>query len=68
MGMAFMVVQSWIDMALEIPFSIFKTFLLEERYGFNKTTVKTFILDIIKSSIISYILTAILLFGYLKVV
>jgi len=30
------------------PFSYYKTFVIEERFGFNKTTVKLFILDKIK--------------------
>ena len=30
------------------PFSYYSTFVIEEKYGFNKTTVKTFILDKIK--------------------
>ncbi len=30
-----------------LPFSIYSTFVIEERFGFNTTTVKTFILDII---------------------
>ncbi|NNK82792.1 MAG: M48 family metallopeptidase, partial [Flavobacteriaceae bacterium] len=30
------------------PFSYYKTFVIEERFGFNKTTLKTFILDKIK--------------------
>lgn len=33
---------------LEIPFSAYDTFKIEEKYGFNKTTPKTFISDIIK--------------------
>ena len=32
-----------------IPFSIYSTFVIEEKYGFNKTTPKTFVLDILKS-------------------
>lgn len=32
-----------------LPFSIYSTFVIEERFGFNKTSVNTFILDIIKS-------------------
>jgi len=32
-----------------IPFSIYGTFVIEERYGFNKTTLKTFTLDILKN-------------------
>lgn len=31
-----------------IPFSIYSTFVIEEKYGFNKTTRKTFCLDIVK--------------------
>jgi STE24 endopeptidase len=33
---------------LTTPFSYYKTFVIEERFGFNKTTKKTFILDKIK--------------------
>ena len=40
---------------INIPFQIYSTFVIEEKFGFNKTTPKTFILDKLKS----YILTAI---------
>lgn len=30
------------------PFAYYKTFVIEEKFGFNKTTIKTFILDKIK--------------------
>ena len=33
---------------LNIPFSLYKTFIIEEKYGFNKTTFKTFISDKLK--------------------
>lgn len=33
---------------LAIPFQWYSTFVLEEKYGFNKTTVKTFIADKLK--------------------
>jgi len=33
---------------LSTPFSVYSTFVIEERFGFNKTTPKTFILDKIK--------------------
>lgn len=33
---------------LHLPFSIYDTFVIEEKYGFNKTTPKTFIIDQIK--------------------
>lgn len=31
------------------PFAYYKTFVIEEQFGFNKTTIKTFILDKIKA-------------------
>ncbi len=33
---------------LTIPFQWYSTFVIEERYGFNKTTIKTFITDKLK--------------------
>ncbi|MEO9476537.1 MAG: M48 family metallopeptidase [Cyclobacteriaceae bacterium] len=44
-----------------LPFSIYKTFVIEERFGFNKTTVKTFIIDKIKSYTLTIIIGGILL-------
>ncbi len=34
---------------INTPFSVYDTFVIEEKYGFNKTTPRTFILDKIKS-------------------
>ena len=44
-----------IDEIIEIPLAIYSTFTLEEKYGFNKTTAKTFIQDLIKNLSISVI-------------
>jgi STE24 endopeptidase len=41
---------------LGIPFEYYKTFVIEEKYGFNKTTPKTFFLDKLKGYIISIII------------
>lgn len=38
------------------PFSLYGTFVIEEKFGFNKTTLKTFILDKFKGWILSAIL------------
>ena len=35
-------------MALDIPFSAYRTFVIEESFGFNKTTWQTFIMDRLK--------------------
>jgi STE24 endopeptidase len=39
-----------------LPFSIYFTFVIEEQFGFNKTTVKTFIVDRIKGLLLSALL------------
>ncbi|MBU6300019.1 MAG: M48 family metallopeptidase [Verrucomicrobia bacterium] len=36
-----------------LPFEIYRTFVLEERFGFNRTSVKTFLSDQIKSLLLS---------------
>lgn len=41
---------------LTTPFSIYGTFVIEERYGFNRTTIKTFILDKIKGWLLGAII------------
>jgi STE24 endopeptidase len=46
---------------LSIPFSAYHTFVIEAKYGFNKTTFKTFISDIIKGLILTVIIGAVVL-------
>lgn len=41
---------------LSLPFTIYNTFVIEEKYGFNKTTPATFIFDKIKGYIIGGLL------------
>jgi STE24 endopeptidase len=41
---------------INTPFSYYKTFVIEEKFGFNKTTVKTFFLDKIKGLLMTAIL------------
>ena len=53
---------------ISIPFSCYNTFVIEEKYGFNKMTVKTFILDKIKSYLLTIILGGALLYGALILV
>lgn len=41
---------------LTTPFAIYNTFVIEERYGFNRTNVKTFILDKFKGWLLGAII------------
>ncbi|MFP4286130.1 MAG: M48 family metallopeptidase [Candidatus Izemoplasmataceae bacterium] len=45
-----------ISALFHLPISYYKTFVIEEKYGFNKTTKKTFITDRIKGLILTLIL------------
>jgi len=59
-----------ITFLIGLPFSIYNTFKIEKKYGFNKTTKKTFVLDEIKSlagyTLIGAIGIAIILFFFQK--
>jgi STE24 endopeptidase len=46
---------------INLPFSIYDTFILEEKYGFNRTSIKTFILDKLKSYILIILIGGVLL-------
>ena len=54
---------------INTPFSVYETFVIEERFGFNKTTPKTFILDKLKGWMIGVIvgggLLALIVYIYL---
>lgn len=50
---------------ISLPFSIYSTFVIEERFGFNKTTPKTFITDLLKGLALSVILGGPILAGIL---
>ena len=45
---------------LKIPFQLYRVFVIEEQFGFNNTTLKTFIFDKLKSYFISLLLIVIL--------
>lgn len=53
----FVVAYFHLERIFEIPFSIAATFYIEAKYGFNKTTPVTFIMDFVKNTLI---LTAII--------
>ena len=55
-GLIFITVLLLLLNIIQIPFSAYNTFVIEEKYGFNKTTVKTFVLDIIKSFVLTLVI------------
>ncbi|WP_455202732.1 M48 family metallopeptidase [Kaarinaea lacus] len=41
---------------LEVPLSLYSTFVIEEKFGFNKSTIKLFITDLLKQTALSILL------------
>ena len=41
---------------LELPISLYQTFVLEQRFGFNKTTLTLWLIDLAKSSLVAALL------------
>jgi STE24 endopeptidase len=52
---------------LSLPFQLYSTFIIESRYGFNRTTVKTFATDILKTLLLALLLGVPLLYGVLSI-
>ena len=55
-GVLIILVVIMITALLHLPFSIYSTFVIEKRFGFNKTTIKTFVADLVKGSLIGLII------------
>ncbi len=55
-GTLFIVSTFLIMGALDLPFSVYQTFVLEERFGFNKTTAKLFIVDLVKQALLLFVI------------
>ncbi|MCK5207781.1 MAG: M48 family metallopeptidase [Cyclobacteriaceae bacterium] len=53
---------------LNIPFQLYDTFVIEEKFGFNKTTSKTFILDKLKGYVLAGVIGGLILFVLLKLI
>ena len=50
-----------LDTIISIPFSFYDTFVIEEKYGMNKSTRKTFWLDVIKGFLIDAVISFLLI-------
>ncbi len=50
---------------LSLPFSMVSTFVIEERFGFNRTAPATFVADLLKGAALGILLGGPLLFGLL---
>lgn len=56
LGVAYCLGLALMSSVIGIPFSLYSTFKIEEKYGFNKMTMKLFFVDWIKGLLIGFIL------------
>lgn len=66
-GVAFLIGTALARTVIGLPFDLYKAFVIEKRFGFNRTTVGTFILDRFKGGAIALAVAVPLLFAALWV-
>ncbi len=64
-GLMYMGVLILAKAIISLPFRIYATFIIEERFGFNKTTWSTFVMDMIKGLFLALLIGVPLLAGIL---
>ena len=65
LGSVFILSIMFIASFIDLPFSIYRNFILEERFGFNRMTIKTFTGDLIKELILTLALGMPLIYAIL---
>ena len=60
-GLVYLGILGMATAILSMPFAVYSTFVIEERFGFNRTTIKIFILDILKTAILTMLIGGLLL-------
>ena len=60
-GLVFFLLMTYAETVISIPFSLYSTFKIENKYGFNTMTLKLWLTDTIKSLLISTVLLGLLI-------
>lgn len=55
-GVALILIIMILSSLIELPLGLYKTFVVDEKFGFNKMTISLFISDLFKQSIVSMII------------
>jgi len=55
-GVAMIIAFSIISSIIDIPSSLYSTFVIEEKFGFNKLTIKVFFIDMFKGALLSVVI------------
>ena len=64
-GVSFIVSLMLIGVIIDLPFSIYRTFVLEQRFGFNKMDGNTFVADLLKELLLTLVIALPLLYAIL---
>ncbi len=64
-GLLFFLILAVARGILSLPFSVYATFVIEERFGFNRTNRRTFLLDMVKGLAVGAIIGIPLMAGFL---
>ncbi len=67
-GLAFFLVLLYAESAIDIPFSLYRHFVIENRFGFNTMTVKTWVTDLAKSLAIATVLGGLMIAAALSLI
>lgn len=67
-GIVFFILLSYAKTFISLPFDLYSTFKIENKYGFNTMTGKLWITDFLKSIVLSTILTGIVISGALFII
>jgi STE24 endopeptidase len=57
-GVAFLLLGFLLLALIDLPAQVYRTFVIEQRFGFNRTNVKTFVMDLLKSATLLLMLGA----------
>ena len=66
-SIAFIFIYAFVSSTSSLPLSVYQTFVLEEKHGFNKTTVGTFVADTLKGWLVGLAIGAPFLSAFLWV-
>ncbi|EAR85063.2 M48 family peptidase (macronuclear) [Tetrahymena thermophila SB210] len=67
-GFMFLLIEALKSKFIDVPIALYETFVIEEKYGFNKKTLFLFFNDLVIEAGLSVIIIPTILYGYIYVV
>jgi STE24 endopeptidase len=64
-GLLFLLILIAARGVLDLPFSVYGVFVIEERFGFNRTSRRTFVLDLLKGLVVGAVIGIPLIAGFI---